>query len=261
MIVSRKRLLLLLAALVALLLLLPRASPWLLYKALPVAIAAVVLAVPSLVLLLALTTLLIKFHGVSPMRLLRQCFRRPQLHGFTALAAATQASDPKPTPQESERLFTDAMNELAQCEAQQDQEAVLRSLRLYRLLVSSAHAQRFAQYCRASLDLEELPCDLMAAVIAGISRYAGDRVVAECLRDCFCAKQTSACAELKREVDRHVPLFGLIFHRITSRTVRERILTHFKQEAEQLQSSEAFKPQLRIVWCVAIELPNVNTDN
>lgn len=262
MIMSRRRLLLLLAVLAALLLLLlPKASPWLLYKALPVAITAVVLAVPSLVLLLALAALLIKLHGVSPMRLLRQRFHRPRLHGFAASAPSAQSSDPKLTPQESKRLFTDAMNELAQCEAQQDQEAVLRSLRLHRLLVSSAKAQRFAQYCRASLDLEELPCDLLAAVVAAMSRFAGDRVVAEFLRDCFCAKQLSACAELKREVDRHVSLFGLLFHRITCGTVRERILAHFKQEAEQLQNSEAFTPQLKIVWCVDIALSSGDTDD
>lgn len=260
MIMSRRCLLLLLFAAMMALLLLSRSSSWLLYQALPVAITAVVLAVPSLVLMVALLAMIIKLHGVSPMRLLRQHFYRPQLHGFAALGCA-QAFDPKPTPQEIERLFTDAVNELQQCEAPQDQEAVLRSLQLHQLLVSSVKAQRFAQFCQTSLDLKQLPCDLMAVVMAAVSTFSSDRVVAEFLRDCFCAKQSSACTELKREVDRHVSLFSLIFHRISSGTERERILTHFKQEADELQSSEVFTPQLKIVWCVAIGLSSECIDD
>lgn len=147
-------------------------------------------------------------------------------------------------------MYTDTMNELAQCETQEEQEALLRTLSIHRLLSSSVKAQHFAQFCQTSLDLSTLPCDLMAKIIYALHKQASERIVAEFLRDCFCAKQTAACTELKCEVDRHLPLFGLMFYHITSRTVRERILAHFKKQATAIQSSEGFSPHLKLVWCV-----------
>lgn len=147
-------------------------------------------------------------------------------------------------------MYTDTMNELAQCETQEEQEALLRTLSIHRLLSSSVKAQHFAQYCQTSLDMATLPCDLTANIIYALHKQASGRIVAEFLGDCFCAKQAAACTELKCEVDRHLPLFGLIFYHITSRTVRERILAHFKDQAAAMQSSEGFSPQLKLVWCV-----------
>lgn len=232
----------------------------------------------------ALICLVLLCHGLDPLRLVRSTFKIPRLHlsplsTSGAEKEALLANDRKARTSPSHTLFvlysyplwqhilvtfhcflvgirftgkvplyTDTIAELAECESPREIEEFIKVISMHRLLNSEIKAQHFTQFCRTKLDLKALDVRVIATIIASLQKFAAQNDVAQFIQQCFCAKATHECLALKNEVERHVSIFRVVYHRIRSASIRDAILEHFEVQAYEIRRAGNFVPPIKLVW-------------
>lgn len=144
-------------------------------------------------------------------------------------------------------LYTDTIAELAACETPRETEAFIEVIDMHRLLNSKVKAQHFAHFCRTKLELSVLSIRTLATIILSLQKYAAELDVVTCIRDCFCAKKSLACMQLKNKVDAKFPMFDFMYHRIRSDAERELIFNHFEAQAAVLNGSANFLAPIKLL--------------
>ncbi|ETK73527.1 hypothetical protein L915_19551 [Phytophthora nicotianae] len=214
------------------------------------------LSLPFIILFLLLLCLCVVLlcHGVDPLRMLRSSFKAPHrphisVSGSDGEREALLAVGRKARVRYTGKipLYTDTIAELAKCETPRETEAFIKVIDMHRLLNSKVKAQHFAHFCSTRLELPVLSVNTLATIILSLQKYAAESDVVTCIRDCFCAKKSMACLQLKSKVDTKFPMFDLIYHRIRSDTEREAILKHFEAEAAALRTSPKFFAPIKLL--------------
>ncbi|OWZ23851.1 hypothetical protein PHMEG_0001214 [Phytophthora megakarya] len=214
------------------------------------------LSLPFLLLLLLLLCfcIILLCHGVDPLRILRSSFKVPKrphisLSGSDGEREALLAAGRKARVRYTGKvpLYTDTIAELAACETPRETEAFIKVIDVHRLLNSKVKAQHFAHFCSKRLELAVLSVSTLATIILSLQKYAAETDVVMCIRDCFCAKRSMACLQLKNKVDAKFPMFDLIYHCIRSEAEREVILKHFEAEAVALRVSSTFFAPIKLL--------------
>ncbi|CAH0480786.1 unnamed protein product [Peronospora belbahrii] len=202
-----------------------------------------------IVVLLLLVGIILQCHGVNPLRILRSSYKVPR-QSHLALESSDREREVLLAVDRKTRIrYTgnDTIAELAACKTLRETEAFIHVINVHRVLNSKVKAQHFAQFCSSRLQLSRMRINTLATIILSLQKYATEPDVVICIRNCFCAKRTMACLQLKDKVDAKFPMFDLIYHCIQSEGEREAILKHFDAEAARLQASSTYFAPIKLL--------------
>jgi hypothetical protein len=214
-------------------------------------------------------------HGLNPIRLIRSSLKAPQLylghnHLHTTMTSnrteketllpikrSIQYSDTNP------RLYTHVMEDLRQCfHSTQDINEFLGDLDLKTLIDTPLKARHFAHVlCHHRMEedssfsiFHQFSISTISKIIVSFLKFSKEEPIAQCIKQCFLSQTAKQLIVLKNEVEQFLSLYHLIYKKLRSKKIRQEILNHFQQEANQLLLKEEpqFQRPFKLIWYVSL---------
>ncbi|TYZ64471.1 hypothetical protein PybrP1_001731 [[Pythium] brassicae (nom. inval.)] len=143
---------------------------------------------------------------------------------------------------------------VADCKNAQELERVLAASDHNLQLDSLSDASALVRCCREGrFQLSTLSTNTLAQLVSALHPHMSNQQVAKFVQECLCAKKAHDCTALKMEIDRLVSLYDLVHSAIASKHLRDDVLSHFAQQAQQVNESRTFAAPVKLISYVALD--------